>query len=866
MKYVYSFKEGNKDLRDTLGGKGANLAEMTNLGLPVPSGFTISTDACLNFFEENESISRNIEMEILNKLIELEKASGKRFGNKDNPLLLSVRSGSPISMPGMMDSVLNIGMSEETLEGLKKKNPRSALDCYRRLIQMYAEVVKSYPKEKFSDYINEYKTIKGYETDLELTENDLIIIIDKFKENYLECGGEYFPDSPRVQLMEAIKAVFKSWNNERARTYRKVNGIDDKLGTAVNVQEMVYGNFNDKSASGVLFSRNTISGSGEMIGEYLINAQGEDVVSGARTPKKIDELKTEIPGAYNDLLRISKEMEKHFLDVQDMEFTIENEKLFILQTRNAKRTPLANIRFALSFLDEGLIDEEEALLKIDSEDLEAIIKPVFDDEALKKAKVIAKGLAASFACASGTLKLDINNTDKETILVREETSPEDINGMLTSSGILTKRGGLSSHAAVISRGFGIAAICGCETLEIDEKNACVKFGDVIIKEGEHISIDGRTGLVYEGNLPLKDNYENKSLYDRVLTLIEKYETLPVKANADTGDAAILAKKYGAKGIGLVRTEHMFFSEERLVHIRKLILSSNYHERKEALEKLEEFQTNDFYEILKATSPNEVIVRYLDPPLHEFLPKKPEEIKKLAETINMKEEDIHKRVIELSETNPMMGLRGARLLIKLPDIIKMQTNAIIKSVKKLLKENITPDVGIMIPLISDVREFIFIKEIIDNQIKKEFDSDIKIKVGTMIETPRAALISDELSKYADFYSFGTNDLTQLTFGLSRDDAGDIVSIYSEKNIFVSDPFKELDINYVGKLIEFTKTNATRNISMGICGEQAGSEEAIYFARRIGLNYVSVSPSRIIGARLASAKAEVKYGTKKDEESI
>ena len=863
MKYVYSFNEGNKDLRDKLGGKGANLAEMTNLGLPVPSGFTISTDACLNFFEEGGKISPNIELEILNKLRELEQASGKRFGNKDNPLLLSVRSGSPISMPGMMDSVLNIGMSEEILESLKKKNARSALDSYRRLIQMYAEVVMSYPKEKFSGYINEYKNVKGYTSDLELNENDLINIINKFKENYLEIGGEYFPDSPKVQLLEAIKAVFKSWNNERARTYRKVNGIDENLGTAVNVQEMVYGNYNNKSASGVLFSRNTISGTSEMIGEYLINAQGEDVVSGVRTPEEIENLKTEIPSAYNELLRISKEMERHFLDVQDMEFTIENEKLFILQTRNAKRTPLANIKFALSFLDEGLLDEKKALLRITSEDLEAIIKPVFDEEALKKATPIAEGLAASFACASGTLKLDINNNDKETILVREETSPEDINGMLTSSGILTKRGGLSSHAAVISRGFGIAAICGCESLEIDEAASCVHFNDVVIKEGEYISIDGRTGIVYKGNIPLKDNYENKSVYERVLTLIQKYETLPVKANADTGEAAKLAKSYGASGIGLVRTEHMFFGEDRLVHIRKLILSKNYHERKQALEKLEEFQTSDFYEILKEISPSEVIIRYLDPPLHEFLPKKNDEIKNLSEILNMDEQIIRKRINELSETNPMMGLRGCRLLIKFPDIIKMQTNAIIKSIKMLLDENITPNVGIMIPLISDVREFIFIKEIINNEIKKAFNDSIEIKIGSMIETPRAALISDELSKYADFYSFGTNDLTQLSFGLSRDDAGEIISIYFEKNIFVSDPFKELDTNYVGKLIEMTKQNAERKIPMGICGEQAGSEDAIYFAKKIGLDYISVSPSRIIGARLASAKAEVKNEDEKSD---
>lgn len=863
MQYVYSFKEGNKDKRDILGGKGANLAEMINLGLPIPDGFTVSTDACHEYYKNGCQISKDIEFQILSKLKVLEANTGKKFGDPKNPLLVSVRSGAPVSMPGMMDSIMNLGLNDEIAQEMAKSNPRMAYDSYRRFIEFYSEVVMNYPTELFAGYLEEYKSTRGYKTDLELTSEDLRGIVIKYKDNYLEYGGAHFPQDPQTQLMNTIAAVFASWNNDRAIKYRRLEGISDDIGTAVNVQEMVYGNMNDQSGTGVLFSRNPSTGEDELTGEFLMNAQGEDIVSGVRTPSPIEKLKEISEELYDELLRISKAMEDHYKDVQDMEFTIENGKLFILQTRNGKRTPEANVKFALDFLKEHKIDEKEALLRIEPADLEVLLKPSFSLEALKKAEVLTKGLAASPGASVGHLIFKSEDAkslnDHDSILVRNETSAEDIDGMVYANGILTKNGGLTSHAAVVARGLGECAVCGATELEIDEENETLTINGRVLTKDDYISIDGSTGFVYAGKVDLAESSANNEILEEVLNLVSKYEGIQVRANADTVEAAKKALEYGADGIGLVRTEHMFFNEERILEMRKMILSSNLEERTEALEKLEKFQEEDFYEMLKVMGSLPVIIRYLDPPLHEFLPKEEKEIQVLSEALNIDENEIKERIGELKEVNPMMGFRGCRLGVKYPEISIMQTRAIVKALIRLKKEGCDANVEMMVPLTTDLKEFVYIKNIIDetaNKVMVEQLYKVTYKVGTMIETPRAALMSQWISKYADFYSFGTNDLTQLTYGFSRDDAGKFLNYYYDKNIYDFDPFKTIDVNGVGTLMNIAKTTAVRDIEMGICGEHGGDEKSIEFASSIGLDYVSCSPYRVPSTRLISAKIKIK----------
>lgn len=865
MQYVYSFKEGNKDMRDLLGGKGANLAEMKNLGLPIPDGFTVTTGACHEYYKNGGMIPSDIEFQIFSKLKTLEENSGKEFGSPTNPLLVSVRSGAPISMPGMMDSIMNLGINDEVAEEMAKSNARMAYDSYRRFIEFYSEVVMNYPTELFAGYLEEYKKTKGYASDLELTSEDFRGIVIKYKDNYLEYGGQHFPQDPKVQLLATISAVFASWNNDRAIKYRKLEGISDDLGTAVNVQEMVYGNMNDMSGTGVLFSRNPANGEDELTGEFLMKAQGEDIVSGIRTPSPIAELKSISEAVYDELYRTAKILENHYKDVQDMEFTIENGKLFILQTRNGKRTPEANVKFALDFLKEQKIDEKEALLRIKPSDLEVLMKPSFDLEALKNAEVLTQGLAASPGSAVGHLVFKSEEAkelaDNDSILVRNETSAEDIDGMIYANGILTKSGGLTSHAAVVARGFGECAVCGANALEIDYEKETLTINGKTLTKKDYISIDGTTGFVYAGKVPLANRGANVELLEEVLKIVAKYEGIKVRANADTEESAKQAKDFGADGIGLVRTEHMFFAEDRILEMRSMILANTFEERARALQKLEEFQEDDFYKIFKVMGSLPVIIRYLDPPLHEFLPKEEKDIVACAESLHIDAEKIRERISELKEQNPMMGFRGDRLGIKYPEISIMQTRAIIKALIRLKREGITANAEMMVPLTVDVKEFTYIKNIIEaTAIKLMNKTKVKVeyKIGTMIETPRAALLSQELSSVADFYSFGTNDLTQLSYGLSRDDAGKFLNDYYDKKIFAFDPFSTLDTKGVGTLMSIAKDTAIRNIEMGICGEHGGDEKSIEFAKEIGLDYVSCSPFRVPSARLISAKIEIKNG--------
>lgn len=860
MKYVYYFKEGNKDARDLLGGKGANLAEMANLNLCVPNGFTITTKACHKYYEDN-GLSDEIKNEILEKLKGLETLTKKRFNDKSNPLLVSVRSGAPISMPGMMDTILNLGMTEEICEEMAKTNPRMAYDSYRRLIEMYSDVVMGYDTSKFSGYLNEFKKVRGYTSDIDLTIDELKELILKYKEHYLEIGGSYFPDDPYIQLINAIEAVFKSWNNERAITYRKVMGISDLIGTAVNVQEMVYGNKNEKSASGVLFSRNPATGENVLTGEFLLNAQGEDVVAGVRTPEPIEKLKEIMPDVYNGLYETAQKLEAHYGDVQDMEFTIDDGRLYILQTRTSKRTPIANVKFALDFKNEGKIDEKGVIKMVKDSDLEVLLKPTFDEKDLKNSKALTTGLPASPGGATGKLVFTSekakDSSSDDIILVREETSPEDIDGMLSAKGLLTKTGGLTSHAAIIARTFGVPTITGASEIEIDYNRKTLTIGDNTFNEGDYISIDGTTGNVYAGKLKLVAPNETKIMLNDILSIVKKYEKIQVRANADTKEEARLAMESGAKGIGLVRTEHMFFNEERILHMRKMILASTLKERKDELAILEKYQESDFEELIKEVSPYPVIVRYLDPPLHEFLPKE-NEIEDFSKESGIDEWVIRNKIKELSEVNPMMGFRGCRLAIKYNEICVMQTKALINAAIKSMKNGLKPNIEIMIPLTNDIREFKYVRAIVEKTITalfKAYNVKIPYKIGTMIETPRAALLSKEISKIADFYSFGTNDLTQLTYGLSRDDAGKFLNSYYDKNIYLSDPFKSVDELGVGALIKFAKSSASRKIEMGVCGEQGGDYNSIKFFTKIGLDYVSCSPNRVASARLSSAKVQI-----------
>ena len=871
-QYVYSFSEGNKDMRNLLGGKGANLAEMKGLGLPVPDGFTVTTEACNKYYDDGEKIADEVIEQIMNKLNKLEESSGKKMGDLENPLLVSVRSGARASMPGMMDTVLNLGLNDEVAKHFSEKidNPRFVYDSYRRFIQMFADVVKGYPKSSFERVLDEFKENKGVSYDTDLTADDMKEITEKFKSIYKELAGEEFPQDPKEQLIEAVTAVFRSWNNERAIIYRRMNDIPSSWGTAVNVQEMVYGNSGDKSGTGVAFTRNPATGENKLYGEYLINAQGEDVVAGIRTPQPISTLASVMPEVYDQFAKIAKTLENHYKDMQDMEFTIENGKLFMLQTRNGKRTAPAALKVAVDLVNEGMITKEEALLKVEPKQLDQLLHPMFDNEALKKAKPIAKGLAASPGAGTGRIYFtasDVSEAKKrgeETLLVRLETSPEDIQGMNDANGILTVRGGMTSHAAVVARGMGRCCVSGCGELIIDEENKTLKTKDgKVFKEGDYLSIDGSTGNVYGEEIKTVEATISGD-FETFMNWADATRRLKVRTNADTPKDAIQARKFGAEGIGLCRTEHMFFETDRIFNFRRMILADNLEQREEALEKILPYQRGDFEKLFEAMEGDPVVIRYLDPPLHEFLPHTVEEMKPLAESLNISLETIQNRIDALKEFNPMMGHRGCRLAITYPEIARMQTRAVIEAAINVNKKgmNVTPE--IMIPLVGDVKELEYVKNIVvevADKIIKENNVNLQYKVGTMIEIPRAALTADEIAKQAEFFSFGTNDLTQMTYGFSRDDAGKFLNDYYDKKIFESDPFAKLDQTGVGQLVEMAavKGRKTRSdIHLGICGEHGGDPSSVEFCHRIGLDYVSCSPFRVPIARLAAAQAAIKNG--------
>ena len=874
-KYVYAFNEGKKEMKNLLGGKGANLAEMTNIGMPVPNGFTITTEACTKYYEDGKTISHEIEEEIFSKLEELENKTGKKIGDMNNPLLVSVRSGARASMPGMMDTVLNLGLNDKVAEGFANatNNKRFAYDSYRRFIQMFADVVKGYPKSSFERYFDKIKEEKGVKNDLELTADDMVEVTMKFKENYKELAGEEFPQDPKVQLLEAVKAVFRSWMNERAIVYRRLNDIPSDWGTAVNVQEMVYGNRGNDCGTGVAFTRNPATGEKKLYGEYLINAQGEDVVAGIRTPEPISKLESDMPEVYNQFVKIANMLENHYKDMQDMEFTIENGKLFMLQTRNGKRTAQAALKIAVDLVSEGMITKEEALLKVEPKQLDQLLHKTFDSEALKNGKVIAKGLAASPGAATGriyfTAKDVVNakeNGIKDTLLVRLETSPEDIEGMNSANGILTVRGGMTSHAAVVARGMGRCCVCGCGELIINEDNKTITTKDgTIYKEGDYMSLDGSTGNVYGEEIKTVEP-EISGDFETFMNWADAVRKLKVRTNADTPRDAKQARKFGAEGIGLCRTEHMFFEEDRIFNFRKMIAAETVSQREEALEKILPYQRGDFEELFRAMAPYSVTIRYLDPPLHEFLPHTDEEIKPLAESLGMTFEALKERVESLKEFNPMMGHRGCRLAVTYPEIAKMQTRAVIEAAINVNKEGLNVEPEIMIPLVGEVKELKYVKNIVcetADEIIKNSGVNLKYKVGTMIEIPRAALTADEIAKEAEFFSFGTNDLTQMTYGFSRDDASKFLKDYYDKQIFESDPFAKLDQVGVGKLVKMAVElgKQTRpDIHLGICGEHGGEPSSVEFCHKVGLDYVSCSPFRVPLARLASAQAAIKASEK------
>ena len=875
MKYVYSFNEGNKDMRNTLGGKGANLAEMTALNLPVPRGFTVSTDACIKYYTDNETLSSEIVNEIYEKLEELETKTGKKLGDLENPLLVSVRSGARASMPGMMDTILNLGMNDEVCESIAKKtnNFRFAYDSYRRFIQMFADVVMSFPKEDFEYLFDSIKEKKHIVNDTDLTSDDLLEIINEYKMQYKKHAGVDFPTDPKFQLLEAVKAVFRSWNNDRAITYRKLNDIPSSWGTAVNVQEMVYGNMGNTSGTGVAFTRNPATGEKKLFGEYLINAQGEDVVAGIRTPQSIETLKDIMPECYSEFERICKILEDHYKDMQDMEFTIENGKLFMLQTRNGKRTAQAAIKIAVSLVNEGLIDKNTALTRVEAKSLDQLLHPVFNEEELKKAKVIAKGLAASPGAATGKLYFSASDAlkaykagEEKVLLVRRETSPEDIEGMNIAQGILTIHGGMTSHAAVVARGMGKCCITGCSNLIIDEaKKTITTESSETFKEGDFISLDGSTGNVYGTSIKTEDAKISGD-FETFMSWADEVRTLGVKVNADTKEEATVARDFGAEGIGLCRTEHMFFEPTRIFNFRKMIVASTKEEREKALNDILPYQRDDFYNLMKVMEGYDVTIRFLDPPLHEFLPKTNKDINELAHALKLSFDELKQRIESLKEFNPMMGHRGCRLDVTYPEIAVMQTKAVIEAAILLEKENIKAAPEIMIPLIGDVNELKYVKNIIKEEADKlinDANSHIEYKIGTMIELPRACLIADSIAKEAEFFSFGTNDLTQLTYGFSRDDASKFLKDYYSKNIFESDPFATIDEEGVGSLVKMAVDkgkSVRKNISLGICGEHGGDPKTIDFCNRVGLTYVSCSPYRIPVARLAAAQATIK--TKND----
>ena len=869
MKYVYLFNEGNKDMRDLLGGKGANLAEMINMGLPVPGGFTVTTEACNKYYQDNEVISASLKEEILENLTKLEKITGKKVGDKHNPLLLSVRSGSPVSMPGMMDTILNLGLNDEIAKALatSEDNMRFIYDSYRRLIMMFANVVKGMDKDKFEIILENKRKQRGVNNDLALNAEDMYEIAMNYKDLYLELTGEEFPQDMETQLIDSVAAVFRSWHNERAIIYRKMNNISDSLGTAVNVQSMVYGNLTDNSLTGVAFSRNPANGEDKLYGEFLEKAQGEDIVAGVRTPKSIDAMERDYPKIYKELKDISKILEKHYKDMQDMEFTAENGKLYMLQTRNGKRTTLAALNIAVNMAEEGLITKKEAIMRITPDKINDLLHPTFEEESLKKAQIITTGLPASPGAVSGKIYFDVKSVVEakknniEAILVRNETSPEDIEGMNSAAGVLTVRGGMTSHAAVVARGIGRCCISGCHEITVNEEEKTMIVGDKVYHEGDEISLDGTTGNVYEGKVSTKEASLTGN-FEKFLGWAKEFKKLGVKANADTPKDAKVAFDFGAEGIGLCRTEHMFFEEEKIFAIRKMILAQNDKEREKSLKEILPMQRKDFEGLFEVMDGKTVIIRYLDPPLHEFLPKIDKEINQLAKVFKITRNEIDEVIAELKEVNPMMGHRGCRLAITYPAIAVMQTTAIIEAAINEMKKGIHVYPEIMIPLTSDVHEFKYLKEIIDNTAKDIMEKNkikVNYKVGTMIEVPRSAILADEIAKEAEFFSFGTNDLTQMTYGLSRDDAASFLNNYYDKKIFTYDPFKTIDVHGVGKLMIVAKKLAKKvrpDISLGICGEHGGDEESIEFCHHIGLDYVSCSPYRVPSAILASARAAIK----------
>ena len=870
MKYVYMFTEGSKDMRNLLGGKGANLAEMTNIGLPVPRGFTVTTEACTKYYEDGEKLNSSIIEEIESKIKELEKITGKTMGDTKNPLLVSVRSGARASMPGMMDTVLNLGLNDDVAEGFSEvtNNPRFVYDSYRRFIQMFADVVMGFPKSSFERLFDKIKEEKNVEYDTELTADDLKEVIEIYKGEYKKYANADFPQDPKEQLIEAVKAVFRSWNNDRAITYRRLNDIPGEWGTAVNVQEMVYGNKGETSGTGVAFTRNPATGENKLYGEYLMNAQGEDVVAGIRTPKSIETLKEVMPECYEEFKKICKILEDHYRDMQDMEFTIEDGKLFMLQTRNGKRTAKAALKIAVDLVNEGMISKEEALLKIEPKQLDQLLHPNFDDASLKAAKVIATGLAASPGAATGKLCFTAEDVikmheagEKDLILARLETSPEDIEGMNLAHGILTVRGGMTSHAAVVARGMGTCCVSGCGEIIVDEENKTLKLKDgTTFHEGDYISLDGSTGNVYGEQIKTVEP-EISGNFETIMEWADATRKLKIRTNADTPRDALQARKFGAEGIGLCRTEHMFFEEERIFNFRRMITATTLEAREEALEKILPYQRDDFEGLFRAMDGYTVTIRFLDPPLHEFLPHTDEEIKPLAESLGMTFEALKNRVESLKEFNPMMGHRGCRLAITYPEIAKMQTRAVIEAAINVQNEGKTVIPEIMIPLVGTVKELKYVKNIVvetADAIIKEKDVNLKYEVGTMIEIPRAALTADEIAEEAEFFSFGTNDLTQMTFGFSRDDATKFLGDYYKKKILEQDPFATIDQTGVGKLVAMAAElgRKTRpNIHLGICGEHGGDPKSIDFCHRVGLDYVSCSPFRVPVARLAAAQAAI-----------
>ncbi len=869
-QYVYLFNEGNASMKNLLGGKGANLSEMTILGIPVPQGFTVTTEACNKYYEDDKKISQDIIEEIENKMSELEKITGKKFGSLENPLLVSVRSGARVSMPGMMDTILNLGLNDESVEAMAKltNNPRFAYDSYRRFIQMFADVVMGVEKRLFEDLLDEVKEEKGYKIDTDLTAEDLKDLVVKFKALYKKEKGEDFPSNPKEQLIEAVTAVFRSWNNPRAIVYRRLNDIPGEWGTAVNVQEMVFGNKGETSGTGVAFSRNPANGDNELYGEYLMNAQGEDVVAGIRTPEPISHLEAQNPTIYKQFTDIVNTLEKHYRDMQDMEFTIEDGKLYFLQTRNGKRTAQAALKIAVDLVEEGMLTKEEAILKVEPKQLDTLLHPAFASDGLKEAKIVAKGLPASPGAACGKIAFTAEEAKErkangeKVVLVRLETSPEDIEGMIAAEGILTVRGGMTSHAAVVARGMGTCCVAGCGELKVNEEARTLEVNGQVLTFDDYISIDGSTGHIYAEQVKTVSP-EITGHFATFMGWADEIRKLKVRTNADTPRDTKQAVEFGAEGIGLCRTEHMFFAEDRILAVREMILAKNQDSRRVALEKLLPMQREDFIGIYEALEERPATIRFLDPPLHEFLPSEEEDINALAKEIGVSPAEIKNVVAELHEFNPMMGHRGCRLAVSYPEIAEMQTRAVIEAaieVKKNKGYNIVPE--IMIPLIGEIKELKYVKNVVVETAKtvmEEKGVQLDYKVGTMIEIPRAALTADKIAEEAEFFSFGTNDLTQMTFGFSRDDAAKFLKDYYEKGIYEQDPFAKLDQEGVGELMRIAceKGKTTRpDIKLGICGEHGGDPSSVEFCHNLGLNYVSCSPYRVPLARLAAAQAQVK----------